>query len=184
MIKVNLPMAISNRTQMLRNPWFLSHLQPNPSNKCWNSLVISRFCKFVYGNCSITSHCFCRNNNFSSNNNKIEKICSCSNGFVNGAKKCRRSVCCARVSIGSGRLESRSSWKLNAADARVIEKNSNNNAHTPTGLVDIPVCCYQVILWVSDFTLENWLNLNYCIHLIFVGTRYSSLFFFLNVILG
>lgn len=101
----------------------------------------------------VPGYCFCRNNNFSRNNNKIEKICSCStlvrscrnNGFVSGPKKCRRSVCCARVSIGSGRYGSRSSWKLNAADARVIEKNSNNNAHNPTGLVDIPVCCYQLL---------------------------------------
>lgn len=101
----------------------------------------------------VPANCCCISTNY---NSKTERICSWSN-LVRSyrIKRCRISVRCgSRVSIGSRRSGTRCTWKLDAVDARVVERSSSSgNAHGITGVVDIPVSCYQVNELIYSFDI-------------------------------
>ncbi|XP_059643714.1 plastid division protein CDP1, chloroplastic [Cornus florida] len=87
---------------------------------------------FVRSVSSFTGCCLCGNNlqEIKSNYKVSLPLIRSSNTLI-GSETLRR-----RCFLAVGR------WRLNATDVRVIE---NNNAQTRTGLVEIPVTCYQIV---------------------------------------
>uniref|UniRef100_A0A5B7BJ74 Uncharacterized protein n=1 Tax=Davidia involucrata TaxID=16924 RepID=A0A5B7BJ74_DAVIN len=106
---------------------------------------------FVHSVPSVPAFCRCRkelNNN--NNNNKEEEhhkvsiplsettsfFTNSRGHYYNARVPIRAFLFRRRALLAAGR------WRLNATDLRVVE---NNNAQTRTGVVEIPVTCYQIV---------------------------------------